>query len=130
MRLKDNYIRPRAINSPRLRLGLLIALGLGELSLLIWFREKKRGEKENTRHDVSSRFKFDCGQHGSGVARANHALVAAVELVTYSIVTILSLMWQCLHPQRMKTTAFPACEKQGQTSCAKAQASLRAAVDH
>ena len=33
--LKNNCPRPRAINSPRLRLGLLIALGLGELFLLI-----------------------------------------------------------------------------------------------
>ena len=31
--LNDNSPRPRAINSPRLRLGLLIALGRGELSI-------------------------------------------------------------------------------------------------
>ena len=33
--LNDNWPRPRTINSPRLRLGLLIVLGRGQLSLLI-----------------------------------------------------------------------------------------------
>ena len=33
--LNDNWPRPRTINSPRLRLGLLIVLRRGQLSLLI-----------------------------------------------------------------------------------------------